>query len=43
MINRGYLTILRWYAPEEGTNEEADKFYQPQEIMNKIDKKITFY
>jgi hypothetical protein len=38
-INQGYVTILSLYVPEEGRNEEADKFYQQlQEIIDKIDK-----
>jgi hypothetical protein len=34
--NRGYLTILGLYVPEEGRNKEAEKFYQPQKIKYKI-------
>jgi hypothetical protein len=38
-INRGYLTILGLYVPEERRNEEAEKCYQQlQEITDKINK-----
>jgi hypothetical protein len=39
IINKGYVTILGLYVPEEGRNEDADKFYQQlQEITDKINK-----
>jgi len=42
-INKGYITILDLHVPEEGRNEEADKFYQQlQGIKDKIKKIITF-
>lgn len=38
-INKGYVTILGLHVPEEGRNEEADRFYQQlQEITDKINK-----
>jgi exonuclease III len=38
-INRGYLTILGLYAPEEGRQELTDDFYeQLQNIYDKINK-----
>jgi hypothetical protein len=38
-INKGYITILRLHVPEDGRNEEADRFYQQlQEITDKINK-----
>ena len=38
-INRGYMTVLAIYAPEEGRREESEEFYQKlQEIVDKINK-----
>jgi hypothetical protein len=38
-INRGYLTILGLYAPEEGRQELTDDFYlQLQNIYDKVNK-----
>jgi exonuclease III len=38
-INRGYLTILGLYAPEEGRQELGDEFYeQLQNILEKTNK-----
>jgi exonuclease III len=38
-INRGYLTILGLYAPEEGRQELSDEFYeQLQNILEKTNK-----
>jgi uncharacterized membrane protein len=42
-INKGYVTILRLHVPEDGRNEEADRFYQQlQEITDKINKNNYF-
>jgi hypothetical protein len=39
LINKGYVTILGLYVPEEERNEDADEFYQQlQEITDKINK-----
>jgi len=41
-LQRGYLTLLAGYAPEEGKTEQTEEFYETlQDQIDKISKKIT--
>ena len=41
-MQRGYLTLLAVYAPEEGNTEQTEGFYETlQDQTDKISKKIT--
>ena len=38
-VDRGYLTIIGVYAPEEGRTEESEKFYlELQKVISSINK-----
>jgi len=38
-LQRGYLTLLAVYAPEEGKTEQTEEFYEPlQDQIDKINK-----
>jgi len=41
-LQRGYLTLLAVYAPEEGKTEQTEEFYEIlQDNIDKISKTIT--
>jgi len=41
-LQRGYLTLLAVYVPEEGKTEQTEEFYETlQDQIDKISKKIT--
>ena len=41
-LQRGYLTLLAVYAPEEGKTEQTEEFYETlQDQIDEINKTIT--